>query len=763
MNRLDCFARLRRVSGALAIPLAALAAIPLLDAASPTFWVVSTQADFLKGDVDNLSIDSDGRLLLGPPSEQIAETSAPFIWALLPGPDGGLWAGSGNEGKVFRIDKSGKTSVFFDAAELEVHALAAAPNGGLYVATSPDGKIYRVGADGTATTFFDPDDKYIWSLVLDGSGNLFAGTGDKGVIYKISPDGKGTAFYKTTTTHVVSLATSPTGDLVAGTESPGRLFRIDRSGKAFVLLDSPFREIHRVHVVEKGVIYAAAVAGKAGPGADRPAEPAAEPGRGGGVPSVSAEITSMAIVEGGVSPTGGGAPPRGESRRASRGAIYRVMPDGLWDIVWESSDETPYDLQQEGTALLVGTGGHGKIFRVSGDPSRATLLSRAGAQQVTAFGRDAAGRTVFATANPGKVFRLASERARRGTYESDVRDASTVAAWGAIRWRGTPGGGRIEIATRSGNTSTPDSTWSDWSASYKNPEGDQIVSPRARYLQWRVTLVAPDGAKTQDAPILTSVTAAYLPRNLRPEVASITVHPPGAVFQRPFSTGEMEIAGYEDNTSDGRPATQNAPPGAGLAGGPAGAPALGRRVYQKGLQTFVWRASDDNDDRLQYDVLYRREGETGWKVLKRSLWDPIFVWDTTSAPDGTYLVKIVASDAPSNSPGTALAGELESTTFEIDNTPPRIELGGPARRADGRTVIAFTVTDAQSPVQRVEYSLDADRWRVSYPKDGIPDSRREEFEIAIEENDAGRSVIIRVTDAMSNVATSVAEPSRPPR
>ena len=56
---------------------------------------------------------------------------------------------------------------------------------------------------------------------------------------------------------------------------------------------------------------------------------------------------------------------------------------------------------------------------------------------------------------------------------------------------------------------------------------------------------------------LTSVTAAYLPRNLRPDVVSITVHPPGTVFQRPFSTGEMEIAGFEDNTSDGRQPAQS--------------------------------------------------------------------------------------------------------------------------------------------------------------------------------------------------------------
>jgi hypothetical protein len=216
----------------------------------------------------------------------------------------------------------------------------------------------------------------------------------------------------------------------------------------------------------------------------------------------------------------------------------------------------------------------------------------------------------------------------------------------------------------------------------------------------------------------------------------------------------MEIAGFEENTSDGRPATQSGPP----ATPTPPAPSLGRRIYQKGLQTFVWRAEDHNEDRLQYDAFYRREGEAAWRPLRRGLWDAIFVWDTTSVPDGTYVVKIAASDAPSNSPGTALVGELESATVEIDNSPPRIEFHQGAKPG-GRT-IGFVVRDDHSAVQRVEYSLDASRWRVVYPKDGIPDSRREDFDVALEEGETGRSVIIRATDAMNNVATAVSEVRR---
>jgi hypothetical protein len=733
--------------GALSLGIASAIGV-VLSAATPTFWTVSTQADFLKGDVENLSIDSDGRVFPGPTASVVAETAAPFLWTVLAGSDGTLWAGSGNEGQVLKLGKDGKLTTFFDASELEVHALALAPNGGLYVGTSPDGRIYQVAADGSSKTFFDPDDKYIWALAVDKAGNVFAATGDKGVIYKITPDGKGTQFYKTNAGNVVSLAFNKNGDLIAGTESPGRVFRIDTSGKAFVLLDSPFREIHAIRLADDGTIYAVAVNGPQGSESSKPPEPPVSETPRAPVPSVSTEITAVTVVDSPMSGIVPQATPR--AVRKGRGMIYRIRPDGLWDGMWDSGDDSPYDLviEPSGT-LLVGTGTEGKIFRVGGDPARATLLARTTARQVTALLREPSGRIVGVASNPGKLFALSPSAARRGTYESDVKDAGTVASWGVIRWRATGAAGEVTIATRSGNTATPDDTWSAWSKTYSNSAGEQIASPNARYLQWRAVLAA----NGSESPVLTSVTTAYLPRNLRPEISSITVHPPGTVFQRPFSTGELEIAGFEDNTSDGRAQSQSPSASAGQT---VSAPPLGRRIYQKGLQTFVWKADDENDDHLQFDVMFRREGETSWKVLKRALTDPIFVWDTTSVPDGTYFIKVAASDAPSNSPGTALVGELESVSFDIDNTPPKIEIQ-PASRSGPRTTISFVVTDNQSSVQRVEYSLDASRWRVVYPKDGIPDSRREDFEVTLDDTESARSVIIRATDAMNNVATAVAE------
>ena len=67
--------------------------------------------------------------------------------------------------------------------------------------------------------------------------------------------------------------------------------------------------------------------------------------------------------------------------------------------------------------------------------------------------------------------------------------------------------------------------------------------------------------------------------------------------------------------------------------------------------------------------------------------------------------------------------------------------------------------DDQSSVQRVEYSLDADRWRTIYPKDGIADSRLEEFELTLDAEAAAKGVIIRAIYTMNNVATARGEPA----
>jgi len=710
-------------------------------AAAARFWEVATLADFLKGDATSLSIDLHGRLLLGPAMTPVADPESPVLWAGVLAPDGTVYLGSGNDGRVLKVVK-GASSVFFDANEIEVHALALAPNGGLYVGTSPDGRVYKVDATGKAAPFFDPEDKYIWAMASLPDGTLFVGTGDKGVIYKVAPDGKGAVFFRSKSTHVRSLLLLASGDVMAGTESPGRVFRVDKNGAGFLILDSNLQEVSALRPGPNGAVYAAALTGKASD--ERPSITPPMPATSSTpIASVTAEITSMAVVDVPANVTGSG---RDSGRASGKGAVYRILPDGVWDQVWTSADDTPYDVSVERDgSLLVATGGKGKIYRVSGEPSETSLVARAPVQQITALLPEPSGGLLVATANPGKLFRLAAATATSGSYESDVRDAESVATGGTISWKGAvPNGGDVRLYTRTGNTAAPDETWSSWSTAYRKGEGEQITSPKARFIQWKADLTA-NGA----SPMITSVTVAFQQRNQRPEISSITIQAPGVVFQKPFSTGEAEIAGY-----DGPALTQR-------SGTLGPTPVLGRRGYQKGLQTFLWKATDPNDDDLSYDVLYRREGETTWKVLKRNLSDALLVWDTTSVPNGTYVIKVIASDASANSPGSALVAERESDTFDIDNSPPTISIASVAN-VGGKTAVRFTVKDADSPVARVEYSLDAERWRPIYPMDGIADSRAEEYELVLDQElTADKQVILRAFDAMNNVTTARADVPAP--
>ncbi len=142
----------------------------------------------------------------------------------------------------------------------------------------------------------------------------------------------------------------------------------------------------------------------------------------------------------------------------------------------------------------------------------------------------------------------------------------------------------MTVFTRSGNTATPDDTWSPVVEGVRQRRRRTDCQPERRAICSGGPCSSASGSQL---PVLTSVTTAYLPRNLRPEISSITVHPAGTVFQRPFSTGELEIAGFEDNTSDGRGQTQS--PAQPQPAFPRPTAVLGRRIYQKGLQTLSGR------------------------------------------------------------------------------------------------------------------------------------------------------------------------------
>ena len=130
-------------------------AVPVL-AGLPIFWSLQGQEDFLAGEVDGLSISSDGIMSLAPATRNLYEGTEPFFWSLVSDRQGNLYAGSGNEGKIYKIDSQGNATVLLDTNELEVHGLAMDRQGDLYAATSPRGQVYKITPEGQQEVFFDP-------------------------------------------------------------------------------------------------------------------------------------------------------------------------------------------------------------------------------------------------------------------------------------------------------------------------------------------------------------------------------------------------------------------------------------------------------------------------------------------------------------------------------------------------------------------------------------------------------------------------------
>jgi outer membrane protein assembly factor BamB len=236
-------------------------------AGGPIFWRVNTRAEIERGDARGVSIADNGALTLAPALIEVFDTKQAYIWSAAADKAGNIYLGTGHEGRVFKVDPSGKGTLLYKTSELDVMALAVDAQGAVYAGTSPDGKIYRIAPNGEAKVFFEPKTKYIWSLAFDGQGRLLVGTGDKGGIYRVNTDGSGAPFVTTSQTNITALRVASSGAIIAGTDPGGLVLRISPEGKVFTLFDSSQREIRELALGRNDEIYALALAESAGSGA----------------------------------------------------------------------------------------------------------------------------------------------------------------------------------------------------------------------------------------------------------------------------------------------------------------------------------------------------------------------------------------------------------------------------------------------------------------------------------------------------------------
>ena len=698
--------------------------ISSLEAVVPRKWELRTKDEFLKGKLDGVSVSYEGVLSLAPREDKLEGPAEDFFLSFLLGQDGTGYLGTGHGGKIYRIGKDGKSELFYQVQEMDVTCLAMDPKGGLFAGTSPNGKVYKITGKDQGEAFFNPEEKYIWDLAFSDDGYLMAAVGEAGGIYKINQQGEGQRVLKAEENHVLCLQASRDGGFLAGSGGVGVIYRLGADGRATVLFESSYEEIRSLALDGDGNIYAACGGTPSRSKREEPAPPAVR---------ISPDVTVTASASASSAASAPAAPlPSGKEP----GALFRVRPDGIAKKLWESEDELIYSLLwKEGEKrLLLGTGGRGRIYTIDRD-ERVSLLLQGGSEQVYAL-EPAETKVYVLSDNPSRLSLLSSEQRFSGEYIGDVLDARTIASWGRLEFDGQlPAGTTIQIQTRSGNSFEPNSMWSDWSPPIQKKE-EQILSPKARYLQIKVLFKTQSG---NVSPSLQRLTLFYLQANIAPIIQKLDLLPPNEVYLKPPDQEEV-IWGAEESPA-GRDQSQKDDRLLYLA----------KKVERKGFQTVTWEANDENGDRLLYSISIRRDGENAWRVVKEEWQDSLFVFDTLSYPDGIYFVKLGASDLGSNPPGSELKGEKTSPPLVIDNSLPVVKSFTAAR--DGNSLdVAFQVEDSFSSIQEVEYLIRPGQWRVIFPVDGVCDSLMESFKFRLPlPGNAENLVSVRVTDRHHNV------------
>lgn len=695
-----------------------------------------------------------------------------YIWDMIVD-DSGLLLATGTDGKLLHVDLWGnaaangpQTLELLDAAQNNLLCLGRDSLGRIYVGSDTDGLVYRVTLKPDASTeafvLYDAPEPEIGALLVRPDGTVFAGTADAnqarpGRLEEAAASEAGRPQAPTTIEIEPAPPPEEPGDLpqVPPPPEPMRQPSGGPPSQGPVSLSPTPQAGEPIAPETAGPSHTATTANSAHPSttpAKTPPSTAAGPetveasdtqadllrelirqrleqalSTSAGEfrsdrPQVNGEVPPARIIKRKTQTTSEQAPSAREGN-----AIYRIGPDGFVTEVFRESVmildlmEDPSDSDK----LLVATGNEGELFLVDPAAEETSILVDLEPQQIPRMTRDAAGQVLLGTANPPSLLRLETGFAPQGTYTSTVLDANQVSLWGKMHLTGiTPPGTTIAVQTRAGNVQDPDqAAWSAWSAPVVlehspatlalTPRLVPIVSPPARFLQYRLTLVG--DARTTS--VVDRVQIAYVVPNLKPQVTSIR-------------------ASY---SPDGEPSSEA--PNNGAYPQPPTRPNL----------QIDWEADDPNGDQLLFTLEYQPEGSGKWLPLARDLQETSFQWDTRHVPDGRYTLRVIAADSPDNTPDMASKSIRLSDPVLVDNTPPALRLL--SQRVDADTAsITGIVTDALSPITAIHYSVDSDElWQPVAADDLIYDSPRETFTVTIPNLSPGQhAVTIRVTDSRGN-------------
>ncbi len=719
----------RSVRGAVAGVLLGLAWGAAAQAVDSREWELSSVPDFVAGEFDGVILEAPGTLRVGY-THQETMLDASQVWSIVQDRRGVLYAGTGNEGRVYVIAPDGTESRFVELEGSQVYALALGADDAVFAATSPDGAIFKLTSDGEVEEWYRPDATYVWAMLVGADGALYAATGDPARLLKITKREQATVVYESAAPHFISLAQHPDGALLVGTDGTGLLLRVARDGTARVLYDAPLEEIRSILCTEDGQVYFVAVQSK-----PSSVSPTASVKLGGLTGETERKKDS---TNGNNSGKQDDAPkPVRLSRRSGAAAsvLYRMDQTDRVDLLWTGRGQRVYGAALFGGDILLGTDQKGTLIRLTPDGIPAVIY-RGRAKEVVTVTPAPNGQLLLGTAETAAVIRLGPGAPKEAVYTSAVQDATGHARYGRVRWS-TEGGRRSPaLAVRTGNTQEPDADWGAWTPVSRSGAAAAIAP--GRFLQVRMQWQ--DGSA---GAAVTSLNIPFAPQNLPPRVLKIEFETTGRLESAPVNVGaESEGAVLQALLKR----YQN---GTGSKGKETEAP-----THTSAIKV-TWSALDPNEDTLEYAVHFRGVGEMLWKELETELSAAEYAWETSLVPDGWYELQVTASDRPSNATREAADATLVSERVLVDNTGPVMaKLRAGAGAGSGTARVSGEVTDGFLSLRRGRSSLDGQPWVWFAPADELFDSPSETFLLEYEGLTAGEhTVAIQVLDAALNIGS----------
>jgi len=285
--------------------------------------------------------------------------------------------------------------------------------------------------------------------------------------------------------------------------------------------------------------------------------------------------------------------------------------------------------------LLAGTGNSGALLAIDGRAFRAAR--QAGSRRSPGLHAIPRANSFFATANPEKVFSVGPEYERRAPTSRAHFDAQLFSQWDA--WIGGVLHLRLLKNWRQSHHRDRMRRVSNFlCAPATRGPGQRMVSlvravcetrhnaecPPARFVQWKA--VIHDG-RSGDG--VSWVSLAYLPRNVAPIIDGIAVQDSGVRAQ----ANVIIQSGQQVSVNLRQPQSSNP---IGVVVTQSSSPVRFEQPPQgfrdKGYQSVLWNARDENDDELRFSVYFRGRKRNGLEAFEGKTRTEVYSWTAPRCP-----------------------------------------------------------------------------------------------------------------------------------